>query len=72
LFPLFATGVNDTRGKFAAGVVDTGGKFAAGVVDTGGNLPPVVHLELRISPRIFEKNPNYPNVIIRGMGEGDS
>jgi hypothetical protein len=30
LFPLFATGV-----------VDTGGKFAAGVVDTGGNLPPV-------------------------------
>jgi hypothetical protein len=29
LFPLFATGVNDT-----------GGKFAAGVVDTGGNLPP--------------------------------
>jgi hypothetical protein len=30
LFPLFATGV-----------VDTGGKFAAGIVDTGGNLPPV-------------------------------
>jgi hypothetical protein len=30
LFPLFATGV-----------VDTGGKFANGVVDTGGNLPPV-------------------------------
>jgi hypothetical protein len=51
LFPLFATGVNNTRGlvtKFAAGVVDTGGnlppvsltagggKFANGVVDTGG------------------------------------
>ncbi len=35
LFALFATGVNDTGGKFAAGVVDTG------VVDTGGNLPPV-------------------------------
>jgi hypothetical protein len=30
LFPLFATGV-----------VYTGGKFAASVVDTGGNLPPV-------------------------------
>jgi hypothetical protein len=28
LFPLFATGVSDT-----------GGKFAAGVVNTGGNLP---------------------------------
>ncbi len=54
--------------KFAAGDVDTGGKFAADVVDTGGNLPPVplvllppvsltpvVHLDLRISPRIFKK-----------------
>jgi hypothetical protein len=45
--------------KFATGVVDTGGKFAAGVVDTGDNLPPVlltpvVHLDLRISPRMFE------------------
>ncbi len=74
--------------KFAAGVVDTGGKFAAGVVDTGGNLPPVsltsvanlppvsltpvVHLHLRISPRIFEKIQNDPNVIFRGLGEGDS
>jgi hypothetical protein len=85
LFPLFATGVNYTGGKFAACVVDTGGnlppvsttqgelvaKFAAGAVDTGGNFPPVlltpaanlppvsltpvVHLDLRISPRIFEK-----------------
>jgi hypothetical protein len=69
--------------KFAAGVVDTGGKFAAGVVDIGGNLPPVanlppvsltqvVHPELQISPRIFEKIRNDPNVIIRGLGEGDS
>jgi|LakMenE18May11ns_1017337.scaffolds.fasta_scaffold03185_1 hypothetical protein len=69
-------------------VADTGGKFAAGVVDTGGNLPPVsltpaanlppvsltpvVHLDLRISPRIFKKNRNDPNVIFRGLGEGDS
>ncbi len=65
--------------KFAAGVVDTGGKFAAGVVDTGGNdtggnLPPmsVVPLDLRVSPRIFKKVRNDPNVIIRGLGEGDS
>ncbi len=50
--PLFATGVNDTVGKFAAGVVDTGGnlppvsttlakmveKFATGVADTGGKF----------------------------------
>jgi hypothetical protein len=65
--------VSTTQGelgtKFAAGVVDTGGKFAAGVVDTGGNLPPVVHLDLRISPRIFEKIRNDPNVVIKGLRE---
>jgi hypothetical protein len=61
LFPLFATG-----GKFTAGVVDTGGNLppllttpAVPVV----NLPPislilVVHLDLRISKRIFEKLPS--------------
>jgi hypothetical protein len=41
LFPLFATGINDTGGKFAAGVnitCGTGGKFAAGVVDTRGKF----------------------------------
>jgi hypothetical protein len=58
LSPLFATGVNDT-----------GGKFAYGVVDTGGALTPVVHLDLRISPRIFEKIRNDPNVIFRGLGK---
>jgi hypothetical protein len=108
LFPLFATGVNDTGGKFAEGFVDTGGnlspgslplvsttqakcwqnlppvvvytvgKFAAGVVDTGvnfANLPSVtlvVHLDLRISPRIFAKIQNDLYVIFRGLGEGDS
>ena len=62
--------VSTTQGELVA-------KFAAGVVYTGGNLPPVsltpvVHLDLRISPRIFEKIRNDPNVIIRGLGEGDS
>ncbi len=52
MFPLVATGVLYTGGKFAAGVVDTGGnlppvsstlakmeeKFAVGVVDTGGKF----------------------------------
>jgi hypothetical protein len=33
---------------------------------------PMVHLELRISPRIFEKNRNSPNGILRGLGETDS
>ncbi len=73
----FAAGVVDTGGKFAAGVVDTGGKFAAGVVDTGGKLPlvsliPVANLDLRISPRIFEKILNGPNGILWGWGETDS
>jgi hypothetical protein len=41
LFPLFATGVFNTDGKFAAGVVDTGGKFATGInntSETGGKF----------------------------------
>jgi hypothetical protein len=33
---------------------------------------PVVHLELRISPRIFEKILNGPIGILRGLGETDS
>ncbi len=32
----------------------------------------VVHLDLQISPRIFENTRNDPNVIFRGMGEDDS
>ncbi len=32
---------------------------------------PVVHLQLRISPRIFEKIRNGPYGIIRGLGETD-
>jgi hypothetical protein len=74
--PPVSTTQGELVAKFAAGVVDTGGKFAAGVVDIGSNLPPVsltpvVHLDLRISPRIFEEIRRDPNVIIRGLGEGD-
>jgi hypothetical protein len=57
----------DAGGKFAAGIVDTGGQFATVIKDTSVTvgkifrvvaLIPVVHLDLRISPRIFlEKNP---------------
>jgi hypothetical protein len=41
------------------------------------NLPPVsttpvVHLDLRISPRIFEKIRNGPNGILWSLGETDS
>jgi hypothetical protein len=51
-------------------------KFATGVVPVA-NLPPVslipvVNLELRIFPRIFEKILNGPYGILRGLGETDS
>ncbi len=36
------------------------------------SLIPVVHLELRISPRILEKIRNGPNGILWGWGETDS
>jgi hypothetical protein len=36
------------------------------------SLTPVANLELRISPRIFEKIRNDPNGIIRGLEETDS
>jgi hypothetical protein len=73
---LFATGVNDTGGKFAAGVVDTGGNLPPVPLTPVANLPPVsltpvVNLELRISPRIFENIRNGPYGILRGLGETD-
>jgi hypothetical protein len=63
--------------KFAANVVDTGGTFATSVVDTGGNFAagvfdPVVHLDLRISLRIFKKILNGPHEILWGWGETGS
>ncbi len=36
------------------------------------HLPPVGHLELRISPQIFKKIWNGPNDILRDLGETDS
>ncbi len=41
MFPLFATGVIETGGKFAAGVVDTGGNFSLVSLTPVANLPPV-------------------------------
>jgi hypothetical protein len=74
----FSPDVVDTGGKFAASVVDTGGNLPpVSLTPPVANLPPmlltlVVHLDLRISPRIFEKIRNDPNVIIRALGEVDS
>ncbi len=65
----FATGVVDTGGKFASGVVVTGGKFADSVVDTGSKFATgvVVHLDLRISPRILKK---FETVLMDYSGAG--
>ncbi len=48
----------------ATGVVDTGGKFDFRE-EKRKNLLPVVHLDLRISPQVFNKIRNDPNVIFR-------
>jgi hypothetical protein len=52
LFPLFATGINNT--------CENGGKLATGVMTSVASLPPmslipVVLLDLQLSPQIFEK-----------------
>jgi hypothetical protein len=74
----FAAGIVDIGGKFATGVNSTR--------ETGGKicrrcrwyrwppvlLTPVVHLDLRISPQIFEKIWNGPNGTLWGWGETDS
>jgi hypothetical protein len=77
LLPLFATGVKNTGGKFVAGVVNTGGNSQAASLSPVPNLPPVllipvVHLDSRISPRIFEKIRNGLNGKLWGWGETDS
>ncbi len=66
LFQLFATGVNDAGGKLPP--VST--TPAANLLPA--SLTPVANLELRISPRIFEKIRNGLNGVLWGWGESDS
>ena len=76
----FATSVADTGGKLppvslipAANlppVSTTQAKLVANLPPV--SLIPVVHLYLRISPRIFKKIRNGPNGILWGWGETDS
>jgi hypothetical protein len=59
------------------GVIDTGGNLPLPLLTPVANLPPVslipvVHLDSRISPRIFEKIRNGLNGILLGWGETDS
>ncbi len=77
MVPLFATGVVYTDVKFATSVVGTGGSLPPVLLTPVANLPPVslilvVHLDLQITPRIFDKIRNGPYGIIWGWGETDS
>jgi hypothetical protein len=67
--PPVSTILAETVGKDTTGVVDMGGKFATNVVNTRGKFATG---DLRISPQIFKKIGNDPNVIFRGLGEDDS
>ncbi len=52
MFPLFATGVIYTGGKFAAGVVDTGGKLPPVLLIPAANLPPVLLIPVANLPPV--------------------
>jgi hypothetical protein len=65
--------------ELTASVVDFSCKLATGANNAmvhlrpvSLSLTPVVHLEMRISWQIFEKNPNGAKGIIRGRGEDKS
>jgi hypothetical protein len=63
LFPLFATGVVHTGGKFASGVIDTGGKFASGVIDTGGKFASdVIDTGGKFAAGVIDTDGNFPPV----------
>ncbi len=81
----FAAGVVDTGGKLPLASLTPAANLPPVSLTPVANLPPVsttqgelvaltpvVHLDLRISPRIFDKIRNDPKVILRGLGEGDS
>ncbi len=81
---MFATGVVDTSGNLppvsltpAANLPPVSTTLVKLVAKFAANLPPVslipvVNLELRISPRIFEKIRSGPNGILRSLVETDS
>jgi hypothetical protein len=66
LFPLFATGVVATGGKFAAGIVDTGGKFTTGVNNTRGTVGKisagVIDTGVKFAAGVVDTSGNLPPV----------
>ncbi len=61
----YLSGIFDTGGKFAAGINDTDGKFATCVNNTRGTGG-------KFDASVVDTGSNGPNVIFRGLGEGDS
>ncbi len=61
LFQFFATGVNDSGGKFAAGVFDTGGNLPPASLTPAANLTPVANLP-PVSTTQGERWQNLPPV----------
>jgi hypothetical protein len=69
------------QSEFRDGMVRSGAKQPRDTLSKGCNIQefsgrtniapttPVLHLELRISPGIFEKNLNGPNAVLRGLGK---
>ncbi len=68
----FMARVVNTGAKFITGVIDNGGKFATGCNLPSVSMTPVVHLDLRISLRVFEKIQISSNGILGGLRENDS
>ncbi len=78
-FDTSTAGVVDIGGKYKLTLLPKGvEKFIKTfLIEDFFQLPMVsttlmVHLELRISPRFFEKNRKGPSGILRGLGETDS
>jgi hypothetical protein len=77
-FQIFSKIRGDIRKSPVANLPPVSTTPAAKLLIPVANLPPmsttlvVVHLALRISPRIFEKFRNGPDGILRGLGETDS
>ncbi len=77
LYPLFAAGVVDTVGNLPPVSLTPVANLPPVALIPAAILPPVslipvVHLDLRLSPRIFEKILNGPNAILWGWEEADS
>jgi hypothetical protein len=62
LFQLFATGINNTGGKFSAGVVDTSGNLPPASLTPVANMPPVSFTGGKFAAGVVDTGGNLPPV----------